>query len=429
MCLYAVALVDGKMPFGASRKQFLEVTKKIAEETGDNLRNLRRWVEARQTIEKATSKAFRSGAVRSALFPKCEDQLYLDFLHRREVVGLHVGGRWLRLRMMELVHRMHPPDHSGVATFNATDSWCTKWKKRYRVRSRARTKKQDTPVADRLEAIRDFHKFLQEDVFQSGGVLPRQIYYMDQVPYSHTQPQAYRRSLNSIGRSCFIKLPFKSADKRFCSIQLTTCADLEELDRVPIAFILRGKGLQLGKEETALWSALDGQARIFYQTKAWADGDFMMMWLETFAFDVRDIIEEDGFVILGMDGHGAQMTRRFQERCRELDIIPIYTPPNCTDVVAPVDAGCGATLKSLSNILYQADYEKNHNIYEDEGIADKEKRMQAAMRVVAAWSVMKEDNQHLILQSFVKTGWFPLAPDGSEDHLVKIKDLPDYKFR
>ena len=69
------------------------------------------------------------------------------------------------------------------------------------------------------------------------------------------------------------------------------------------------------------------------------------------------------------------------------------------------------------------------NIYEDEGIADKEKRMQAAMRVVAAWSVMKEDNQHLILQSFVKTGWFPLAPDGSEDHLVKIKDLPDYKFR
>ena len=46
----------------------------------------------------------------------------------------------------------------------------------------------------------------------------------------------------------------------------------------------------------------------------------MMMWLETFAFDVRDIIEEDGFVILGMDGHGAQMTRRFQERCRELEV-------------------------------------------------------------------------------------------------------------
>ena len=72
-----------------------------------------------------------------------------------------------------------------------------------------------------------------------------------------------------------------------------------------------------------------------------------------------------------MDGHGAQMTRRFQERCRELDIIPIYTPPNCTDVVAPVDAGCGATLKSLSNILYQADYEKNHNIYEDPPTSDR----------------------------------------------------------
>jgi len=57
-------------------------------------------------------------------------------------------------------------------------------------------------------------------------------------------------------------------------------------------------------------------------------------------------------------------------------------------------------------------------------MSNKEKRTQAAVRVVVAWNVMKEDYRHLILQSFVKTGWFPLAPDGSEDHLVEIKDLP-----
>ena len=51
------------------------------------------------------------------------------------------------------------------------------------------------------------------------------------------------------------------------------------------------------------------------------------------------------------------------------------------------------------------------------------------LRVMAAWNVMKEDYRYLILQSFVKTGWFPLAHDGSTDNLVKIKDLPEYKFR
>jgi len=50
---------------------------------------------------KASSKDFKSGGTRSALFPKCEDQLYLDFLHRREIVGLHVGGKWLRVRMLD----------------------------------------------------------------------------------------------------------------------------------------------------------------------------------------------------------------------------------------------------------------------------------------------------------------------------------------
>ena len=432
VALDTVALVEKELPCAlatAPRKALLRATKKVAEESGEKVANLLSWVKKREKIKKACSKAFRSGDVRPPLFPKCEDQLYLDFLHRREIVGLRVGGKWLQVRMLELVHRMHPPNHSNVDKFKATDGWCSKWKKRYRVRSKARTKKQATPVAERLGAIKEFHKFLQEVVFESGQVLPRQIYYMDQIPYAHTQPQAHRRSLNSIGRSCFLKVPFKSADKRFCSIQMTTCADLDELHRVPLAFILRGQGLQLGEDETALWSALEGQARIFYQTKAWADGDFMMMWLQTFAFDVRDIIEEDGFVILGMDGHGAQMTRRFQERCDELNIIPVYTPPNCTDVVAPVDAGCGATLKMLANMLYEADYEQKHKIYEDEGIKAKEKRMQAAMRVMAAWNVMKEDYRYLILQSFIKTGWFPLAPDGSQDHLVKIKDFPGYNFR
>jgi len=110
-----VALVEKELPCGlaaASRIALLRATKKVAKESGEKVANLLSWVEKREKIKKACSKAFRSGDMRPPLFPKCEDQLYLDFLHRREIVGLRVGGKWLRVRMLELVHRMHPPNHS-----------------------------------------------------------------------------------------------------------------------------------------------------------------------------------------------------------------------------------------------------------------------------------------------------------------------------
>ena len=50
----------------------------------------------------------------------------------------------------------------------------------------------------------------------------------------------------------------------------------------------------------------------------------------------------------------------FQARAKELNIVLVYDHPIAqTCVAAPVDAGIGATLKQLSNKLYEADYEKN----------------------------------------------------------------------
>ena len=155
----------------------------------------------------------------------------------------------------------------------------------------------------------------------------------------------------------------------------------------------------------------------------------MMLWLETFAHDVRERIEEEGFVVLGLDCHGAQMMHAFQARAKELKIVLVYGPPNCTDVTAPVDAGIGATLKQLSNQLYQADYDKNHAEYEANGISAKVRRMNPVTWAVAAWQLMCQDYLHLMRRSFVKTGWYPLNPDKSEDHWIECGNVSNYEWR
>ena len=222
---------------------------------GDNIRNVRAWTSREELLFGAPSNGGKCGNVRMPDFPHCEDSLYLEFLHRREVLGMRVDGRWLQVQMLVLVQE-NCPDHPKASTFVASQGWVTNWKKRYRVTNKCKTNNQPTTVAERLPTIRKFHRHLQEEVFQRGQVLPRQVFYMDQVPNPYVQPQAYKRSLNSIGRMCAIKLPFKSAYKRIMTLQITECAEVEEPQPVLLSCLLRGTGMRPSAEEKALWDSM-----------------------------------------------------------------------------------------------------------------------------------------------------------------------------
>ena len=112
-----------------------------------------------------------------------------------------------------------------------------------------------------------------------------------------------------------------------------------------------------------------------------------MLWLQTFAHEVRERIEEEGFVVLGLDRHGPQMMYAFQARAKELKIVLVYGPLNRTDVAAPVDAGIGATLKQLSNKNSMKPTTKRTRtaVYEVDGISAKNRRMNSVTWAVAAW--------------------------------------------
>jgi hypothetical protein len=153
--------------------------------------------------------------------------------------------------------------------------------------------------------------------------------------------------LTSIGALVFILMPKGSGlDKRQATIQLTIRASGAQIVRIGLIF--RNKGIQLRDEERAVYRNLAPLLQVYFQPNAWADEKVMLSWLDHL-----------GEVLLGMDNHGAQQTDKFRAKMAEYNTKPAYTPPDCTDIVAPSDHHVGARLKKYISLFYHLDMEKN----------------------------------------------------------------------
>jgi hypothetical protein len=287
-----------------------------------------------------------------AHFPPEENVLYMRFVWRRQIEGFKTGDLWLRLEMADLLAASRPV---GWTKFACSPGWLWLFKKRFRISSQVRTNKNMTPVAERVHLLKKFHLWLNHDLQRSepqnspkyGRFGPEQMFHMDQIPLPFVLDSS--RSLNSIGKPVFIKMPHGSGlDKRQATIQLTIRAGGDQVVRVGLIF--RGKGVRPKAAEPKVYRELAGVAQVYFQPNAWADEKVMLKWLDEFHEDTKDL--GLGEVLLGMDNHGAQQTDKFRERMQLYNIVPAYTPPDCTDVVAPCDHHVGAHLKKLVGAYY-----------------------------------------------------------------------------
>ena len=71
--------------------------------------------------------------------------------------------------------------------------------------------------------------------------------------------------------------------------------------------------------------------------------------------------------MLGMDGLSSYFTPAMQDRFKDANIVPVYTPANCTDVVAPVDHHIGGRLKTIMAEFYAAELEVNGEQWQRSG--------------------------------------------------------------
>jgi hypothetical protein len=352
-------------------------------------------------------------------YPEAELELYGRFVWRRKYQRLATHRDWLRDNMAKILRRDH-----NIVKFPSI-GWCSNFCRRWSITSQCRTNKHKQSVQERLPAIRKFHTWLIYGLQRSlpercpkyGRFPPHLMYHMDQVPLPFSSGS--KKTLNMKGEQCSIRDPVGSGgDKRFCTLQVTICAQADE-QRVKLEIIFRGQGKTLSAEERACYAGLDN-INIRWQKKAWADERITLEYLEAFRVATLD----QGEVLLGMDNHGAQATPVCRAFFKLLGIQPVFTPANSTDCTSPVDHHVGQSLKLKIGKRYQTCLEANREVWEkdveDGGLSASRKRMLVATWASEAWEEVCRENQWMIRQAFVKTG-FLVAKDGSENGLIELE--------
>ena len=196
--------------------------------------------------------------------------------------------------------------------------------------------------------------------------------------------------------------------------------------------------------EKAVYDTLTN-IRVHFQTSAWADEEFCYEDLLEAACDLTAAgYTEAEEILIGMDRHSAQKTVRIKEAYNLLGMVPVFTPPGCTDCMSPVDHHVGRNIQNFMAARYQEELERNPHIWlaggeEDdyEGhIEDPNSNSAQARRILmaqwlsAAWADLEANHAQLLDAAFLQTG-FLVTLDGSQDDQIKLQGWsgPQYKFR
>ena len=86
----------------------------------------------------------------------------------------------------------------------------------------------------------------------------------------------------------------------------------------------------------------------------------------------------EGTIMLGLDNYGPQQLTGFKAQCKALDILPVYTPTYCTDVVAPVDRHLGRFVKRIAKHLFKGTLIVELENWRDGLTSAEERRVQMA---------------------------------------------------
>ena len=159
--------------------------------------------------------------------------------------------------------------------------------------------------------------------------------------------------------------------------------------------------------EKAVYDTLTN-IRVHFQTSAWADEEFCYEDLLEAACDLTAAgYTDDEEILAGMERHSAQKTERIKEMYIQLGMVPVFTPPGCTDCVSPVDHHVGRNIQNFMAACYQRELERNPHIWlaggeEDghdyEGIEDPNSSSAQARRILmaqwlsAAWTDLEANH-------------------------------------
>lgn len=359
-----------------------------------------------------------------------QDLVFENFLYRRRSKGQEVDYEWLRHEFKTILKdsKRKPEEWKH---FMFSNGWIAGFIDHYNISSQIQTEKKPVSNAVHVPLLQTFHTelcLLQQgegtnvrDPF-FGRFSPLYMWNVDQIPLSFIKSK--RSSLNPRGEACWVVNHGPDGlHKRMATIVLTLRAEGEQI--VPPFILFRGDGYL----DPEILAELDAQGIPYgFNKKAWATGEACVEYLRFFAKIVKAQCPEAKEHMLLLDGLSAQATKRFVDLAIDLNILPVYFPPNCTHLVQPVDHRVAAWIKQAWHTLYLIDEEKNYeawNDYRNNGsLCLQLLRITILKWMWFIWDQLKKMTDFLLL-AFLSTGCL-ITLKG--EHQIKFHDIPNYVF-
>ena len=285
-------------------------------------------------------------------YHQLESLLYEEILNKRKN-GHRISNTFIRIRALSLFQQLKDESVPGYQDlkFKASNGWRSNFIKRRKLKYRRRKSGKRFSANKHVQTYQNFLQCLRfkllrpiDDTVQSdalwGRFPPSHRYNMDQVPLPFVVSQDFTFTVEN-DTNIHITCPSESLRKRQWTMHVVTNAGDGEKRHAWVDLVTRGAGKRIKQAETQRYHP---GVDMFWQKNAWVDGEVMKKLAHKF---VREKLDKHGddWVILYADNLSAHLLPEVKSIFGTNHVLVVYFPPNMTEMVQPIDAGYGRSLR------------------------------------------------------------------------------------
>ena len=360
-------------------------------------------------------------------FHRLESTLYNEILTKRKS-GHRVSNTFIRIRALTIFKDLQ---EQGVAdyknaTFKASNGWRTNFIKRRKLKYRRRKSGKTFSADSHLPKYLDFLKTLRfrllvprgdstcDEIY--GRFPPNKRYNMDQVPLPFVVSQEFTFTIQE-DVNIHITCPSESLRKRQWTMYCIVNAGEGDSRHAWVDLVSKGTGKRIRKEETNQYHK---SVEMFWQKNAWVDGSLMIELAHKF---VREKIKRHGdeWICLFADNLSAHLLPEVKEIFGSNQVLLIFFPPCMTEMVQPIDAGYGRSLRcAIGRELDDWLMDSNNLKKWESKMTTMERRILITHLVARAQDFMLlPENDKMRINCFERTGCLITTKICDKDALIK----------
>jgi hypothetical protein len=433
-------------------------------------KTLRSWVANKDGIQNQKRGTFRSRKqTAQSQEPELEKRLN-DRFEKARAQGRKISYQWMIRHAKQLYEELYPSrvitHMTGKKTylqFRFSSGWYNRFRRRYSISLRCGTKRAQKSPEELEPVLQNWIQYNRRmlviiegksivgiprglEVPVVGRIKLSEICNMDQspLPFEFLKGRTYAKKGDKTVR---LKEGKSGYDKRQCTLQIAVFAD--GVQRCKPLLMFKGKPGKGDARRRAEYKEYHPGVVVIFNEKAWANTSNLLDWVKNqysiaSVYPLRD--NEPRFLALDAfkphinkgrkvkdkesDKEKAKRLKeeRLQQELRDelakLKVTLSLIPGGCTGYVQVLDVLINKLIKAYIQEYEDLWIEENFELWESGKWSIGDRRILLTKWVAQAFERVHLEHKDAIIACFKNVG-LSLAVDGSEDHLLKIRDLPN----